>query len=299
MADLEIPRVYQEFKDLWEQQHEPLVEEYASGRSSFVPYLLPEQAVGLSATDTMSILRRRLGEKLDLALQHSEPRDGPRGRQEHLASPVSGNPSGEWLKTSNVVGINVRTIGSFWNVAKYALTISNAHDAIHLLPIWEPGVVGSLYGMSSWQINDEFYSRELAKICPALDSVERQLKVVINLLHAMGKAVGMDVIPHTDRFSEIVLAFPHHFEWLQREGSEIVDHAENLHERVQHCIMRFLAELGTAVLQVDYPASSEDFFSDDFPEQERSSVLFGLPNDRTRRTERRNRTGQIPARLWI
>ena len=159
MPDLVLPRVHREFEDLWERQKEPLIDAYATGRSSFVPYLLPEQAVRLTATETMWILRRRLGDKLDLALRCSEAGDGTQGRQESLASPVASKPDSGWLKSSNLVGINVRTVGSFWNVVKYALTISDAQDAIHLLPIWEPGVVGSLYGMSSWQINDEFYSQ--------------------------------------------------------------------------------------------------------------------------------------------
>ena len=150
MLDTETPRVYQEFRDHWKQRRELLIDEYVTGRSSFVPYLLPEQAVQLSATETMSILRRRLGERLDLALEHWGPDDGETGCIGTLASPVCHYPDGDWLKTSNVVGINVRTIGSFWNVVKYALTLSSAQDAIHLLPIWEPGVVGSLYGMSSW-----------------------------------------------------------------------------------------------------------------------------------------------------
>jgi hypothetical protein len=275
--------------DLWERQREPLVDQYAKGRSSFVPCLLPEQAVRLSAADTMGILRRRLEEKLDVALQRSEPGDSPLQYHDPLAGPVAGKPDGGWLKSSNVVGVNVRTVGSFWNVVKYALTLPGAQDAIHLLPIWEPGVVGSLYGMSSWEINDEFYSQELARACPELDSVDRQLKAVINLLHAMGKAVGMDMIPHTDRFSEIVLASPQYFEWLQREGTEIVDHTENLHERVQACVMRFLAVEGAAVPDVDYATAPEGFFSGDFPEEKRLIVLFGLPSDRSGRAGRRNR----------
>ena len=46
-----------------------------------------------------------------------------------------------------MVGINVRTVGTLFNVIKYALTIpvgEGLHNAIHLLPLWEPGVVGSM-----------------------------------------------------------------------------------------------------------------------------------------------------------
>jgi hypothetical protein len=162
-------------------------------------------------------------------------------------------------------------------------------DSVHLLPIWEPGVVGSLYGISSWNINTEFYSRELAAACPALDSVEAQLKAVVNLLHAMGRAVGMDVIPHTDRYSEMALAFPHFFEWLQREAIEIVDHSADLHQEVQDAILDFLAANGPAVPGEPFPSSRQAFFSEALPEGGRLRVLFGHPHDRAGRTARRSR----------
>ena len=90
--------------------------------------------------------------------------------------------------------------------------------------------MGSIYGLTSWELNPEFYSRELAKACPHLNTIERQLRVVINILHVMGKSVGMDVIPHTDRFSQVSLVYPQYFEWLQRQDTEIIDHRDNLHE---------------------------------------------------------------------
>jgi hypothetical protein len=85
-----------------------------------------------------------------------------------------------------MVGINVRTIQSFWNVVKY-FTLPASQSSIHLLPIWECGVVASLYGMAGWNINPEFYDAELASYYPHLDTVEKQLKVVVNILHALGK----------------------------------------------------------------------------------------------------------------
>jgi hypothetical protein len=285
---LDVPKVYQEFWDSWAQRKQTLVAAYHDQRVSFVPNLLPEQAVQLTVEETLGILSRQLGARLGDALQNADPGLPASAMPRSIRSPVLDQPDGSWLKLSNMVGINVRTIGSFWNVIKYALTLPQAQDAIHLLPIWEPGVVGSLYGISSWFINSEFFSEELAKACPELDTVERQLKAVVNLLHAMGKAVGMDVIPHTDRFSEIALAQPHYFEWLQREDTEIVDHSEHLHEKVQDRIMDFLLANGPAVPGDDVPTSREDFFSEGFPEDKRSCILFGRPEDRSRRSERRN-----------
>lgn len=191
----------------WQQHYTTHTNAYQSGRSSFIPGLLPQTAVQLSVYQTLELLLKRLGN--DVLRRALDP-------QETIDSPARPFADSRWLKTSNMVGINVRTLGSFWNVVNYSLTLPALHDSIHLLPIWEPGVVGSLYGMVSWQINPEFFDVDLARYVPALDTVERQLKAVVNLLHALGRTVGMDVIPHTDRFSEMVLAQPVLFEWVHR-----------------------------------------------------------------------------------
>jgi hypothetical protein len=288
VPEIEVPKVHRQFWEGWQEQQEQILAPYRERRLSFVPNLLPEQAVALTAREVLSILRDRLGRTLDEALAHADPGIAAHDLPAPLHSPVAGQADGSWLKTSNVVGINVRTIQTFWNVIKYALTIPRAHDAVHLLPIWEPGVVGSLYGISSWQINREFFSQELAEARPALDSVEKQLKAVVNLLHALGRRVGMDVIPHTDRFSEIALANPHYFEWLQRQETEIVDHRADLHLEVQEAILAFVARHGPAVPGETVPASRHEFF-EGCPEDRRLRILFGRPEDQAERWRRRNK----------
>ncbi|MEM1214368.1 MAG: hypothetical protein AAGJ82_01690, partial [Bacteroidota bacterium] len=185
------------------------------------------------------------------------------------------------------VGVNVRTVQSFWNVVKYALTLPASQSSIHLLPIWEPGVVASLYGMASWQINPEFYSSELASLVPQLNTVERQLRAVVNLLHATGKTVGMDVIPHTDRYSEMALAQPQYFEWLVRQGMRITNHRANLHTQVQQAIGQWLQQVGPAVAVSGLPPSLAQFFGPAVPEATRLRVLFGEPQDYHGRLQRR------------
>jgi hypothetical protein len=113
--------------------------------------------------------------------------------------------------------------------------------------------------------------------------VEKQLKVVINILHASGKAVGMDVIPHTDRYSEQALANPQCFEWLQRIGYQIIRHENNLHESVQELIFNFIKNKYPSVL----PPTKEEFFSAEFSENDRIRILFGEQFDHARRLERR------------
>ncbi len=288
-SERHIPTVYRAFQDAWSENKLQYYEIYEKKACSFVPNLLPESAVQLPAGEVLELLRGRYGRGLELALdaRYCDPQRNSGRWPAALRSPVQGVQDGRWLKTANLVGINVRTVGTFWNVVKYALTLPAAQGALHLLPIWEPGVVGSLYGMSSWHINPEFFSAELAAARPHLDTVEKQLKATVNLLHLMGRTVGMDVIPHTDRFSEMVLAFPEHFEWLQREDLIIVDHTEDLHREVQRVIWDFLQAQGPAVAQAWLPQNSGQFFSQKTPEVTRLRLLFGEPRNPAGRRERR------------
>jgi hypothetical protein len=247
---------------------------YLNNEYSFIPNLMPSDAVRMPTVQALYLLEKKLGADYYNVFNIEKTIESTLA-QRHL-------DNGAWLKRCNMVGINVRTIQSFWNVIKYNFTLPETQEAIHLLPIWEPGVVASLYGMSSWQINPEFFSEELYRAMPLLDTVEKQLKVVINILHSLGKTVGMDVIPHTDRFSEQVLANPQYFEWLQRIDNEIVRHENNLHETVQDLIMDFIKK-DTVSVSLD----KKDFFSNNFPEKERLKILFGEPNNYEKRLTRR------------
>lgn len=264
----------------WQLNHAIYTEAYQSGRSSFITNLLPPYAVQFSVYQTLELLHKRLGnETLRRALDPAET----------IPSPVSSYMDGEWIKSSNMVGVNVRTIGSFWRVVNYVLTLPACHDSIHLLPVWEPGVVGSLYGMVSWQINPEFFDVELARYVPALDTVEKQLKVLVNLLHAMGRTVGMDVIPHTDRFSEMVLACPSLFEWVRRDGDILADHSSLVYKYAEEAIWQYLKYVGAAD-GTPLTFAKDTFFSTDLAvlaDDRRLRILFGLPNDYRGRLQRR------------
>lgn len=247
--------------------------DYTSGETSFVVGLAPELAVALTAEQLFEHLRPRLSPEL-LALCLNPGYTHP--------SPVANETDSNWLKTTATVGVNVRTIGSFLEVVKYALTLPDHIKGVHLLPIWEPGVVGSLYGIASWELNPEFYSDELGHLSPRLWKLEHQLKVVINLLHAMGKVVGMDVIPHTDRYSEMVLANPDHFEWVRRHDTSIVSQRSWLHEEVQGAITDWLASRGAAL-----PAYGMVGGLWQLPEADRLRLFFGHPDDYGGRQRRR------------
>ena len=257
--------------------HRGNVNDYVSGSTSFIARVLPTETLYLPGYQAVFLFEKKLGAAYYEAINP----------EISIKSPISLTYSPQiqtehWLKKTNMVGINVRTIGSFWHVLKYALTLPKAQNCIHLLPIWEPGVVSSLYGVASWQLNPSFFSSEMHRVLPHLDTVEKQFKVVINLLHALGFSVGMDVIPHTDRFSEQVLANPQHFEWLQRIGNYIVRHENDLHEIVQNLILDFLKK---DTPSVKLP-SRADFF-EKMPENERLEWLFGKPKEYGERLERR------------
>lgn len=258
--------------------------QYIQGKHSFVQGVMPEELMSLTPANIVYILEKRFGSAVHDAFRY----------QVTTPSTLSQNTDSQWIKTKNMVGINVRTIGNFWNVVKYALSLPSSQSAVHLLPIWECGVVASLYGMASWNINQEFFSQELAYFYPQLDTVEKQLKVCTNLLHLMGKSVGMDILPHTDRYAEIVLCNPFLFEWLQRKDKKITNHSADLHEKVAQKIIEFVLKNGSASYNVDFIKDIKNtFFTSQLPDYERSRILFGEKNELSARNARRNQLIQF------
>jgi len=287
-----------ELRERFTTERERCISPYVAKQTGFIPNLIPSDALEIAVSELFDILRRRYGASLDAAIApvSTDPLRPAAELPRELRGPAVTESDTRWLTRTNMVGINVRTLGSFLGVLRYALTLPDLHDSIHLLPIWEPGVVGSLYGMSSWKINGEFFSESLREFAPHLDTPERQLKAVVNILHVMGKTVGMDVIPHTDRFSEIVLAHPRYFEWLRREDLAIVDHREDLHEEVQERIRGFLADNGSADGGAVAAATVGTIFDRATDEAERDRILFGPPEDRELRSRRR---GAIARHLYL
>lgn len=265
------------FVQNWRTNFHDWLGQFESEAHSFVPHLLPELSVQFNIFQTLSILQKRLGTATLVRALNPD-------QTIHSNFPT---PDSQWIKKTNMVGVNVRTIGSFWNVVNYALTLPKMHDSIHLLPIWEPGVVGSLYGKVSWNINNEFFDHQLHRAIPTLDTVEKQLKAVVNVLHALGKKVGLDVIPHTDRFSEIVLTHPRLFEWVRREGGTLTDHSENVWQQVEEVIWRFLHQHGTADGS-PLAFGKEVLFNPDVPlidDDKRQAIIFGY--SQSQRLQRR------------
>jgi hypothetical protein len=266
--------------DVWRNGHSGFKSAYANQEMSFVSKLIPEISVELNVLDILQILQSRFGtDKLGQALNPGIT----------YPSPLEGQQNGCWLKTTNMIGVNIRTIGNFFNLIKYLLTTGSCHDSIHILPIWEPGVVSSLYGKISWNINPEFFSEELKNAIPNLDNVEKQLKVVTNLIHMMGKSVGLDVIPHTDRFSELVFLNPQIFEWVKRKEHHILAVNTQNGCEVEDIIWEYLIQKGSADGSlISYSkALFFDFKNPILSEKQRLEILFGNIYEREKRLHRR------------
>ncbi len=260
---------------------------FVGGATSFPVGLRPQDALSLPLPAVLNLLRRRHGAAVDVALSlEATDLDRPLSSlPEVVRSPMADHTDSGWMRRANVVGVNVRTVGDYAGVVKYALTLPASTDAVQLLPIWEPGVVESLYGIAGWNLNTDFFSDELYAIAPHLDTTGRQLRAVSNLLHVMGKALGMDVIPHTDRFSEVALGAPDLFEWMRVVDRQIVDHSSGLNRTAEEFVHRWVLDRGPAVTGRKIPTSAKDFFA--VPEGDRLAVLFGEPGDVFGRIERR------------
>jgi hypothetical protein len=262
---------------------------YVDGSASYLVGLRPQDALATPLRRMLDILRSRCGEAVDVALSEAAVdlerplADLP----DAVRSPRASEPDSSWLKRSNMVGINVRTVGDYGGVVKYAMTLPAALDSIHLLPIWEPGVVASLYGMASFNLNTEFFSDELYEIARHLDTTERQLRAVSNLVHVMGKSIGLDVIPHTDRYSEPALGSPDLFEWMRVVDRQVVDHSDALVEEVERVVFAWLGEVGSADGALEVPSDLRELFSMD--EATRLQLLFGEKSDVFNRNVRRGK----------
>ncbi len=260
---------------------------FVAGEESFLVGLRPQEVIRTPLSQVFDVLERRYGEAIKLAVSPAAvDLDRPIGElPKAVMSPRAGELDTGWMRRTNMVGINVRTVGDYAGVVKYALTLPNVVDSIHLLPIWEPGVVESLYGMASWNLNTEFFSSEWKELVPHLDNIGKQLRALSNVLHVMGKSVGMDVIPHTDRFSEMALGSPDLFEWMRVEGGRITDHSDSLADTVEHVIFDWLVDRGTALPGDEMPAGVHQLFT--MTEPRRLSVIFGDPSDLPGRINRR------------
>ena len=254
---------------------------YRTGASPFVDGLRPDDALRMPAADVLELLAARFGGTVEEAIEAAADLD----RAAAGAPSLQPAADGGWLRRANVVGINMRTVGGAWGVIPYALTLPAVQGAIHVLPFLEPGVVGSLYGPVSWEMDRTLFQSALAHVRPELDTAEKQLRAVVNLLHLMGRVVGLDVIPHCDRFAQIVLAQPDHFEWIRRDGREIAQRGSAVNAEVERLIHRWVTRVGAADAS-NVPPDPDGLFRG-LDEPTRVGALFGNAADPLGRRARR------------
>ncbi len=262
------------------------LDRYRAGDSSFVPGLRPDEALAIPPAQVLEILAARFGSAVEDALAKAETWHPDQADLATVgASVLRQATDAGWVRRANLVGINLRTVGGAWGVIPYSLTLPAVQGAIHLLPFLEPGVVGSLYGPASWQVDAALFDPAIARVRPALDTAEKQLRAVVNLLHVMGRVVGFDVIPHCDRFAEIVLAQPDHFEWVRRADHRITQRGAIVGRDVERLVHAWVAQHGAAD-RSHVPEESDDLFQA-LDERARLRVLFGAPDDPSGRRARR------------
>ena len=231
----------------------------------------PKEAINYSLKKTLSVLSSLIGK--DVMSQAFDI-------ETHYPSPAQIYSDSNWLKKSKIIGINPRIIGSYFNIVKYAMTFPE--DAIHIMPIWEMGCDGGIYARVNWKLSGQWLDRELVEF--GYDTPEKQLKLVINLLHALGKKVGFDCVPHTDKFSEEVFIVPECFEWIRLNEDKTFQmkysDSEEIYPQIREYILEFLNKFDCAD---GSKFGEQNFYS--LAYEERVKILFG--NTLEQRTSRR------------
>lgn len=196
-------------------------------------------------------------------------------RGKEVEGPNTSKQNSSWMEQSKIIGINPRALGSYFDIVKYAMTFPE--DSIHLLPMFEQGCNKSLYAPVNFKLSNEFLDKELAQ--RGFDTPEKQLKLTINLLHALGKNVGMDFLQHTDRFSEEVFLHPESFTWakLNNENTKELEypqiHPDKLGDEVKTEVVKFLRKHGNSKGEKISEIVLSNFY--DFNDDKKRELLFG------------------------
>lgn len=181
-----------------------------------------------------------------------------------------------------IIGIHPRIAKTFGGIISYAMTSPN--EGVHLLPLLEPGCANSLYAASSWNVNNEFMDAELTS--KGYDTPEKQLKLTVNVLHSLGKKVGIDVVPHTDRFSQQVFTNPDCFYWIhvENEGGKDVGKYLQKTDGVKQTVKEFLETNGDINGKKINGKTLEKLY--ELSDEERERIIFGKADKEKRDTRR-------------
>lgn len=200
---------------------------------------------------------------------------------------LEGQKDTTWSHNAKIMGINPRITKTFWGIVKYAMTFPE--ECVHIMPLWTPGIDGGFYAPLNFRLNKEFMDNELSAY--GYDTPEKQLKLVINVLHAMGKVVCFDALLHTERWSELVFLYPQYFEWVKLNKTKSRQYSgyeldfNSIYKEVQICIKTFLQLNGCADTSFLTEKQITELFTDGSDVLYLDKILFG--NDDNLRLERR------------
>lgn len=225
----------------------------------------PKDCLNMTFEQSLTLLEDLIGkEKLDRAFDIEQKFPSP--------LETAGIVSTKWSHRAKIIGINPRITKTLWGIIKYAMTLPE--DCVHIMPLWTPGIDSGFYAPVNFELSTEFYDEDLHNL--GFDSPDKQLKLIVNLLHAMGKTVCFDALLHTERWSELVFIYPQYFEWAklnktktrQYTGFEI--NPNLIYQEVQENIKNFL-ENNSELSKNDI----ERFYDRRFSPPQMTEILFG------------------------
>ena len=248
---------------------------FLSGSLPYIPNLAPESALALPHREVLELVRQRLGgDLLRFAMK----------RHYRVPSPVLRHTDDAWLHRQPIQEIHLGQLDSFWQIVPLSFTEDYHSSGMALRGIWEVENGKANQGLVSWNIRSDRFCEALAETNPKLKSPERQLVVVLNLLHAMGKTVGFRLPPQLEPFGESVLANPHLFSW-QESGRNPTASAGR---KVQRLVFDWLWQQGSAHGHDTLPEDRPSFFSGRQSEKARLQLLFGKKKEPLLRQKRRH-----------
>jgi hypothetical protein len=249
----------------------------------------PEEALSIPFEQAWQTLEQRLGKEtvyhaLSLAQQGKTlPLKAPAHEPPHFQKTPA------WMQKAKFIGVPSTVTGSYFHNVQYALSVPEG--AVHLLPFFEHG--GSVYAATNWQPSASYLHPQLAQ--KGLQTPQQQLAFSVSMLHAMGKRVGFDLVPHVDRFAETVFTHPGFFEWIHiHPKTHHVDERQNRdanHQAVEKLITQYLIQNGTPTGEKLDPKVAHALFQPEVSQATRERLLFGT-GDLASRTEARIRLMQ-------
>lgn len=232
--------------------------------------ITPETASRLKLDDVMRFLSRSISAKDMACLKKGEL----------IPSPVSQEKDTGWFEQIKMVGVSPRICKTYLGILKYALTLPKG-TAVHLMPVFEPGTLGNYYAQINWRPSDKWLDPELVRA--GYKTPEAQLKFLTSALNALNHPVVMEMVPHTDNFSEIVFANPAMFEWIKVTPNPINPDLEpkldfgDFSSDIKGVVLDFLKAEGNAKGNPVPARMLARFFGPETSEAERIETLFGSP----------------------